>query len=344
MKISWLLLFTTALLACAPGTPPPLSALTSSAITRSDFTLPSDPGIEISVRELRAGAASALPPVLLVHGVGAGGTSSFDLPVPGYSLAEDLANAGHRTYAMDVRGFGRSTRPPSVNADEAVRDIAAVVAWILSHNPAPRVALFGWATGGQWAGMYAATHPAQVSHLILLNSLYGVNGPWSLRERFEEPDRPGEFSRLTEPYVLRDEQSLLRPWNACIPVEDKRLWRDPRVAAAYVQAALSSDPTSQERRPPSMRVPTGPQRDSYAMAGGAKLWDAHAIVAPTLLIRSELDFWSRPIDVEALQRDLVNAARVRAVTLPGATHHVFLDRPERGRARLLDEVRGFLAS
>ena len=33
----------------------------------------------------------------------------FDLPVPGYSLAEDLVAAGYTAYYLDVRGWGNST-------------------------------------------------------------------------------------------------------------------------------------------------------------------------------------------------------------------------------------------
>jgi hypothetical protein len=31
------------------------------------------------------------------------------------------------------------------------------------------------------------------------------------------------------------------------------------------------------------------------------------------------------------------------VTIPDGTHHLFIDRPERGRDRFLDEVTAFLA-
>ena len=61
------------------------------------------------------------------------------------------------------------------------------------------------------------------------------------------------------------------------------------------------------------------------------------------MIRSELDFWSRPEDVAALQRELVHARRVEIESLTGATHIVFLDRPEHGRARMLALVIRVLA-
>src|SRR5262245_44348792 len=109
-----------------------------AAVTRRDVIIASDPGVSIAVREVVMPRNAAQVPVLLVHGAGGGGVASFDVPVAGYSLAEDLARAGHATYLLDVRGWGHSTRPtaldappeanePQVSSDEAVRDIAAVV-------------------------------------------------------------------------------------------------------------------------------------------------------------------------------------------------------------------------
>lgn len=340
--------------ACSsPGAQRPSSGAVTGAATRRDVMVASDPGISIAVHEVVVPGNAAAVPVLLVHGAGGGSAAAFDVPVPGYSLAEDLARAGHPTYLLDVRGWGRSTRPaaldappeanpPAVGSDEAVRDIAAVVAWIHGQRPGA-IALVGWATGGHWAGMYAAGHPEDTSHLVLLNTLYGTPGAWSLRSRLEDPARPGELSPSLGAYNLRDAPNLVRGWEASIPVSDKATWREPRVAAAYADATIASDPTSSQRVPPSARVPAGPLRDSFALAGGVRMWDAGAIRAATLVVRGSLDFWSRPEDLVALRRELIHARRVEVVELPDATHFVFLDRPERGRARLVATLLSFLA-
>jgi pimeloyl-ACP methyl ester carboxylesterase len=122
-------------------------------------------------------------PIVLIHGARIPGVASFDLLVAGGSLAADLATRGFDVYVMDVRGYGRSTRPaemdappdahpPLVRSNEAVRDIAATVDWIEHREHVSAVALFGWATGAQWAGYYASLYPEKVSALILLNALY----------------------------------------------------------------------------------------------------------------------------------------------------------------------------
>lgn len=303
-------------------------------------------GLDV-VRLGRPGTA----PILLVHGAGLG-AASFDLPVPGYSLAEDLARAGFDVYALDIRGWGSSTRPPAldgkpedappaVSSEEAVADIEKVFEAIQARHHLANIAILGWATGAHWVGMFAATHPRTVARVVLLNTLYGTAGPWPLREALEEPGQPGRFRASIGAYSLRDGPSLVGRWTSSIPAEDKATWRDPRVVDAYIAAMMRSDPTSATRTPPTARVPSGPLRDSYRLATGEQLWDARAIAVPVLVIRSGLDFWSRPEDVVALRRDLPNATFVE---IPDATHFVFLDRAEHGRARFVRELLAFLGT
>lgn len=331
-----------------------------AVVTRSDHFVESDPGIRIYVREVIDPEATdpCRPPILLLHGARVPGVASFDLPVPGGSLAADLAQAGHAVYVMDPRGYGQSTRPPEmsrppgdspplVRSPEVVRDVAAVVDWIRVRRGVERVALLGWATGGHWAGYYATLHPERVSHLILYNTLYGGSAEHDSIGRgssLEDPQHTGRFNvKAMGGYRFSTAESLFGSWDDSIPMADKSEWRDPELVRAYAEAALESDPTSRERTPPSFRAPTGALEDSFYLATGRQLWDASLVRAPTLIIASELDFWSRPADRVALEQHLVHTPRVRSVVLPQATHYVHLDRPERGRDRFLREVLDFLA-
>lgn len=326
-----------------------------SPLTREDFYVTSDPGMQIFVRQVTAREQLAnATPILLIHGGGPGGVTSFDLPVPGYSVAADLANAGHPVYVMNLRGWEQSTRPasldqppevnpPAVTSEEAVRDIAAVVDEIRQRHQGQAVALVGWATGGHWAGMYTSQNNDSVSHLIMLNSLYGVDAPWSLRQAFEDENNPGVYDASGGAYRLNNADGLIAQWSRTIPVEDKSQWRDPQVAEAYQEAALASDPTSETRNPPSVRIPSAYRLESYNLSRGQKYWEAADITVPTLVIRGERDFWSRPADLQALEAELVNAPTVETVTIPDGTHYLFLDRPERGRDRFIQEVISFIS-
>ncbi|MFJ6676650.1 alpha/beta hydrolase [Actinosynnema sp. NPDC091369] len=321
-------------------------------MVRKDWKVRGDAG-HLGVREVRPARSARGRPVLLLSGARVPGIASFDLPVPGGSLAADLAREGHRVFIVDARGYGASDRPPALDAppsanppavtgEQVVRDIAAVVEWVPATTRHRRVDLVGWATGGHWAAWYASGHPDRVEHLVVLNSLYGATDGHPVLGRgsdHEDPARPGHFDDARHgAYRLATGPGLLGGWDASIPLDDKSAWRDPRVATTYVEHALASDPTSADREPPAFRAPTGALKDSFHLATGRRLWHAGTITARTLVLSGELDFWSRADDVTTVVADLRQARDVRAVHLERATHFVHLDRAERGRDRLLDEV------
>ncbi|WP_309116587.1 alpha/beta fold hydrolase [Saccharothrix sp.] len=339
-------ILTLALTAAITQAPP------AEQVVRKDWKVRGDAG-HLGVREVRQTHAARGRPVLLLHGARVPGVASFDLPVPGGSLAADLARKGHRVFIVDARGYGASDRPaaldapasanpPAVTGEQVVADIAAVVDWLRRTTRHDRVDLVGWATGGHWAAWYASEHPDRVEHLVIHNSLYGAIDGHPMLGRgsdYEDPARPGHFHDARHgAYRLSTGPSLLAGWDSSIPVDDKSTWRDPRVAEAYVEHALASDPTSGDREPPSFRAPTGAMKDSFRLATGQRLWHAGTIIARTLVLRGEHDFWSREGDVTTLAADLDRAREVRVAHLPGATHFVHLDRGGRGRDRLLDEL------
>lgn len=323
---------------------------------RRDFFVQRAPGLRLFVREVRGTEPARGVPLLLLHGARVPGVASFDLDVPGGSLAADLAQSGRVVYLMDAHGYGFSTRPaamaqprtgnpPLARAPQIVRDVAAVVEAIVERTGSEQVALFGWATGGTWLGLYATLSPERVSHLITHNTLLGAtpNASVGAGSSLEDPDQPGRFDFAgTGAYTLSAAASLLRAWDASIPGEDKTAWRDPAVADAYVAAALASDATAEERTPPSFRAPAGALEDSYYLGTGRQLWDGSLLRCSLLISRGGRDFWSAPGDPERLAAQAVHAAEVRRLEQPEATHFVHLDRPERGRAALLDAVRDFL--
>ena len=119
----------------------------AALVSREDLFVNSDVGIRIHIREIRnTDTHRACDPILLVHGARVPGVASFDLPVPGGSLAADLAEKVSCVYVIDIRGYGQSTRPPEmeeppqnhppiVRSVEAVRDIDAAVDLIRRRMP-----------------------------------------------------------------------------------------------------------------------------------------------------------------------------------------------------------------
>jgi pimeloyl-ACP methyl ester carboxylesterase len=231
-----------------------------------------------------------------------------------------------------------------VRTNDAARDIDAVVDEILRRTKTKRVALFGWATGGQWAGYYATLHAEKVSHLIMLNALYGADAPQPFIGRgsdLEDKAHPGRLSPSVPGYRCNSAESLTAMWDRTIPVEDKSAWRDPQVAQEYVSEAMKSDPKSGTAR--CMRSPNGALEDSFYMATGRQLYDASLLTMPVLMIGTEYDFWSRAADRERFLQHATRSPRATVSVIPGATHFVHLDRAEHGRGRLLQETLSFLA-
>jgi alpha-beta hydrolase superfamily lysophospholipase len=102
------------------------AARSQPEVARQDFFVDGDPGGRLFVREVVTRTGTRSPtgePILLLHGAArVPGLASFDLSVSGGSLAVELAQLGFDVYVMDVRGYGRSTRPketdqpPGLNA------------------------------------------------------------------------------------------------------------------------------------------------------------------------------------------------------------------------------------
>src|SRR6266446_6847019 len=77
-----------------------------------------DPGIQLHIRNKRPDGVTSFAPeriVLFVHGGTYPSESGFDLPLEGTSWMDYVAQRGFDVYAMDVRGYGRSTRPPEMD-------------------------------------------------------------------------------------------------------------------------------------------------------------------------------------------------------------------------------------
>jgi pimeloyl-ACP methyl ester carboxylesterase len=138
--------------------------------------------------------------VLFVHGAGTPAEVAFDVPYADYSWMAYLAGAGFDVFAMDMTGYGRSTRPSTMNevcnlpAEQQTAlglaacdptsqqqlttiasdwdDIDAVVDYILGLRDVERVSLIGWSLGGPRTGGYAAQHADKVDKIVVLAPAY----------------------------------------------------------------------------------------------------------------------------------------------------------------------------
>src|SRR5258705_11815980 len=84
-------------------------------VVMEEMMVPSvDSGIEIFVRNKRPADMTAFRPertVLFVHGSTFPAHTGFDLKLGGMSWMDYIAARGYDVYLLDLRGFGKSTRP-----------------------------------------------------------------------------------------------------------------------------------------------------------------------------------------------------------------------------------------
>lgn len=122
-------------------------------------------GVRLHVWEKCSGTSTG-GVVLLAHGSATAGKESFDLRVPGkasYSLMDALARQGFDVFALDVRGFGRSTHPEGhMTTQEASQDLAAVADYVIELRGVQKVSLLAWSWGTQYAGMFVMAAPQRV--------------------------------------------------------------------------------------------------------------------------------------------------------------------------------------
>jgi pimeloyl-ACP methyl ester carboxylesterase len=322
------------------------NASAQSNYTTTDFFVPNG-SLQLQVRKVVETTYSSRRklPLLLVHG-GTGATTSFDLDAEDASFAKSLALGGFTVYIMNIRGWERSTAPAYNLTDtalvtgsciEAASDIDAVVNYIQQGNPKGKINLFGWAAGGHWAAYYTTLHNDKVANLIVLNSLYGVKAPWMLNESFAEPADSTRFNSSIPAYRQSNEQQVTDSWKTGITPADTTLIKpDSALVKAFAKSAVSFNEEH------LLKTPGGFRKESFYMANGRKYWDAKDITVPTLIIRGDRDFWSRPVDVDTFYNELVSAPNKKKVVIVGGTHFVFLDTEGNGRRKLLIAINNFV--
>jgi len=146
-------------------------------------------GIAVHVAELGTG-----PMVLMLHG----------FPQFWWTWQQqlvDLADAGFRAVAVDLRGYGASDKPPrGYDAPNLAADIAQLVRALGERD----TVLVGSDVGGLLAWTVAALHPRVVRRLVAL----GAAHPLRLRSAmFSDPRGQGSASA----YALRGFQVPRRP-------------------------------------------------------------------------------------------------------------------------------------
>ena len=323
------------------------AARADTRIVMEEIMVPSsDPGIEIYVRNKRPADLSSFRPertLLYVHGATYPASTAFDLQLDGMSWMDYIAQRGYDVYLLDVRGYGKSTRPhemsekpeangPIVRGETAVNDIGSVVDFIIKRRNIAKLNLLGWSWGTTLMATYTAQNAAKVERLVLYAPQWIRTTP-SLVQAGAGP---------TPAYrVVRRDQALGR-WMTGVP-EDKKAdlipagWFDK-----WADATWATDREGAMMNPPVLRAPNGVVQDGldfYGATPGKPYYDPAKITVPTLLIGAEWDRDTPPYMGQALFPLLVNAPGKRLVQLAEGTHTIIM---EKNRLKLFEAVQAFL--
>jgi pimeloyl-ACP methyl ester carboxylesterase len=315
-----------------------------TGLATESYHIPSvDAGIQIYVRNTRPADLTSFSPartLLFVHGATYPSETMFDLKIDGESWMDFIASHGYDVYSMDVRGYGRSTRPaemerpagdnpPVVSTDDGVRDFAAVVDHIRDRRGITRVNLMGWSWGTVIAGAYAAAHPESVERLVMYAPLWLRRIPGGLRV-----DGPmGAYRTVTF-------DAARQRWLNGVPVDKQADLIPDGVLDAWWQANMDADPVGARMTPAAVRAPNGLLVDAFKYwEADTRYYDPSAIRGPVLMIVGDWDVDTPPYMAQALLARLTHSPQKRLVIVGEGTHHLML---ERNRRQMFREVQIFL--
>ncbi len=309
------------------------STATAGKTVRTDHFVPvvsSVPGMtgyvsQLYVRERSASDSQAGTMegkvVLFVHGAGTPAEVAFDVPYAGFSWMAYLAERGFDTFAMDMTGYGRSTRPLLMNdrcnlsEEQQLQefgaacppsypfaattmasdwdDIEAVVNYLRELRGVEKVHLVGWSQGGPRAAGYAALHPDKVANIVLLAPAYNRQAA-------------ATAAQAGIPGVAITKQSrvdFIANWDRQVGCDNQY---EPAVADAIWQDMLESDPVG-------ATWGTGVRRAPRTPTFGWTPTQVAATQTPILMVAGTHDGQVNPERVREFYADL------------GATHKVYIE-------------------
>ncbi|EDX06077.1 GD10511 [Drosophila simulans] len=246
-------------------------------------------------------------PLVLLHGLGAG--------IALWVMNLDAFAKGRPVYAMDILGFGRSSRP--LFAKDALvcekQFVKSVEEWRREMNINDMI-LLGHSMGGFIASSYALSHPERVKHLILAD-------PWGF------PEKPSDSTNgKTIPLWVRAIARVLTPLNplwalrAARPLWPSTIEEDINLLPQYIHQCNAQNPSGESAFHTMMQ--------SFG-------WAKHPMIHRIKDVRSDIPItfiygsrsWIDSSSGEKIKSQRgSNMVDIKIVT--GAGHHVYADKPD----------------
>ncbi|WP_376096455.1 alpha/beta hydrolase [Roseomonas sp. CCTCC AB2023176] len=299
------------------------------------------PGVELYVRNKRPEAGRPGRPdrvVVCLHGSSYPSSTSYDLSLAGVSWMDYIAGRGFDVWSVDLRGYGRSTRPPAMaqpadrnppvgNAEESAADLAAALRHIRRVAGVQKTVLMGWSYGTTLAALHAQNNPGEVERIVML-------GPrWLDRATEGQGDPLGAWRPVTRAEARQH-------WLREVPDNKRRDLIPLGWFEHWADTTFATDPEGSRQVPSVLRVPTGSlihTRETWF--SGRPAYDPGRITCPVLLVTGEWDRDTPTAMAANLFPLLTNAPGKRQVVLAEGTHMMML---ERNRGALFQSVQVFL--
>ena len=310
-----------------------------NTVVAADLTVPDGAGGQMYVRNKRPDGLTKFSSdriAIMVHGATYPATA-FDLPLAGKSWMDYMAERGFDVYTFDLPGYGRSTRPASMDqpADQneplmrtadAVKALGVVVDFVRGRNGVESINLVGWSWGTVITANYAADTPAKVARLALYAPAWFRTTP----SLVQVEGKLGAYRT-----VSRD--AALQRWLTGVPENKKADLIPPGWFEQWADATFATDPKGGGK---TLRAPNGVVLDGQEFwAKGQSTYDPAKITVPVLLVLGEWDRDTPPYMAQTLFPLLTNAQWKRFAMLSEGTHTILM---EKNRMLLLRTVQQFL--
>ncbi|MGY8665270.1 alpha/beta fold hydrolase [Bradyrhizobium sp. UFLA05-109] len=328
----------------AAGSLTPAFGQSQQLVTEEAMVKTGDPGIDVYVRNKRPANMTSFRPeqtVVYVHGATYPSETAFDLKLDGMSWMEYIASRGYDVWLLDVRGYGKSSRPaemadkpeandPIVTGGTAVKDIGTVVDYVLERRNLTKLNLLGWSWGTTLMATYTTQNPSKVERLVLYGPVW-IRQTASLVQA--GPGRLGAYRTTTR------EQAKQR-WYTGVPEDKKGSLIPAGWFDAWADATFATDLVGAAMNPPVLRAPNGVVQDNQRFFGAGKpYYDPAKITVPTLLIHAEWDQDTPPYMAQTLFPLMVNSPGKRYVQLAEGTHSILM---EKNRLKLFEAIQASL--